>query len=152
MVGKNGGIKEQEKRETKDNRKTKLLVTVTANALMLLSAVLAYLFLSQTYGATVVLLGVASMWAGIFYILRSRGLIDELIENVLIVAFVGAVVVAILLNWNNVGTPYREIIVASSILIVGISLRDVLKFYKEYKGVKIASVLGSENFKFFRRI
>ncbi|HDH44271.1 MAG TPA: hypothetical protein ENG66_02550 [Thermococcus sp.] len=146
----------KEKREVRRKeagKKTKLLITLTANALMLLTAFVAYFYFAETVGATIAILGVVAVWAVVFHLLRSKNLIDELIENVLIVAIVGVMVIVTLLNWGAMETPFREIMVAGGILIVGVSFRDLLKFWKEYGGVKMAtSVINESNFRFFRRV
>jgi len=148
-----GGVK-KEKKKKEAGKKTKVLVTLTAHALMLLTVIVAYFYFAETYGATVTILGVIAVWAVVFHLLRSKNLIDEVIENVIIVAIVGAMVVVTILNWNVMGTPFREIIVAGGILIVAVSLRDLRKFWKEYGGVKITatSVINEDNFKFFRKV
>jgi len=140
--------------EVKETGKvTKLLITLVANALMLLTAFIAYLYFAETYGATITLLGVIAVWAVVFHFLRSKNLIDEVIENVLIVAIVGVVVILTLLNWNVMETPFKEIMVAGGILIVGISLRDLQKFWKEYGSVKVsAMVVNKGDFRFFRKV
>ncbi|MCD6148134.1 hypothetical protein J7J18_02045 [bacterium] len=63
-------------------------------------------------------------------------------------------VIITILNWGVMETPFREIMVAGGILIVGISLRDLQKFWKEYGSVKITatSVINENNFRFFRRV
>jgi len=146
----------KEKREVRRKeagKKTKLLITLTANALMLLTAFVAYFYFAETVGATIAILGVVAVWAVVFHLLRSKNLVDELIENVLIVAIVGVMVIVTLLNWDAMETPFREIMVAGGILIVGVSFRDLLKFWKEYGGVKMAtSVINESNFRFFRRV
>ena len=63
-------------------------------------------------------------------------------------------VIVTILNWGVMETPFREIMVAGGILIVAISIRDLQKFWKEYRGVKITatSVIDKNNFKFFRKV
>jgi len=147
-------VKEEEEKKKKEvGKKTKVLVTLTAHALMLLTVLVAYFYFAETYGATVTILGVA-VWAVVFHLLRSRNLIDEVIENVIIVAIVGVMVIITILNWNVMETPFREIMVAGGILIVAISLRDLQKFWREYGSIKITatSVINENNFKFFKKI
>jgi len=147
-------VEKEEKKKKEVGKRTKALVTLTANALMLLTAFVAYFYFAETVGATITILGVIAVWAVVFHILRSRNLIDEVIENVIIVAIVGVMVIITLLNWGVMETPFREIMVAGGILIVAISLRDLQKFWKEYGGVKITatSVINEDNFKFFRKV
>ena len=140
---------EEKKKEI--GKRTKALVTLTANALMLLTAFVAYFYFAETVGATVTVLGVAAAWAVVFYMLRNKNLIDEVIENVLIVAIVGIMVIITILCWGGIETPFREIMIAGGILIVAISLKDLQKFWKEYGSVKVtATSVARNNFKFFR--
>jgi len=146
-------IKEvKEKKEV--GKKTKVLITITVNALMLLTGFLMFYYFSDTLGATVAILFTVAIWAGVFHFLRTKDLIDEVIENVLIVAIVGVMVIVTLLNWNVMETPFKELMVAGGILIVGISLRDLMKFWREYARVKVsaASVVEGEDFRFFRKV
>jgi len=148
-------VKEEEKKKKKEvGKRTKALVTLTAHALMLLTVIVAYFYFAETYGATITILGVIAVWAVVFHLLRSENLIDEVIENVIIVAVVGVMVIITILNWNVMETPFREIMVAGGILIVAVSLRDLQKFWKEYGSVKISatSVVDTNNLRFFRKV
>lgn len=148
-------VEKKEKKKKKEvGKRTKALVTLTAHALMLLTVIVAYFYFAETYGATITILGVIAVWAVVFHLLRSKNLIDEVIENVIIVAIVGVIVIITILNWNVMETPFREIMVAGGILIVAVSLRDLQKFWKEYGSVKITatSVVDTNNLRFFRKV